>query len=891
MVPPLRRALLALVLAALAALVSLALWAALHAPQAAPDVAPRVAGLAYNAFGRHDDPLAGRLPGEARIDADLQQLAQLTTRLRTYSASEFPALPALAQRHGLELALGVWLDRRAENNRRELDAAIAAARAHRNVRRVIAGNETRLHGSLSAAELRAALRRLRAALDVPVSTAEPWHVWLREPQLAAEVDFITVHLLPYWEGVPVDGAIDEALRRYEQLRARFPGKPIVIGEIGWPSHGAPVKSALPELAQVPAAQARPDAQALFVRRFLARAAALAQAGEPLDYYLMEAIDQPWKHATEGVVGAHWGLLDAERRPKFAFAGAVRGDSTWRARAWLASLLGAAALVPLLWAFATLRPAGRIALAAGVMALASALVVALTLPFVDYLTPLQWAGLLLLAPALLLAAAILLVQWVEFAEMRWPAGLRQRLAPRPWAEGAPTPFVSIHLACCNEPPQQVIATIDSLRALDWPAFELLVIDNNTGDERLWRPVAEHVQALQRGDGAARVRFVHLPEWPGFKAGALNHALQLTDARAEWVAVVDADYVVERGWLRQLAGWTAEPGVVAVQAPQAHRDATAGLLARMMNWEYEGFFRVGMHHRHERNALVQHGTMTLVRASALRAAHGWDEACVCEDTELGLRLLERGGRIIYVDQVYGRGLVPADFAAYARQRQRWAQGAMQILRGHVRELFGRSRLTLAQRYHFVAGWLPWIGDAAHLLFSLAAIGWTFAMWAAPQAVGPPHALLAVPALALCATRLVLTPLLYRRLVTRDVRDIAGAALAGMALSHRVARGVFAAWLRVPAVFHVTRKGRAAASRSAGVFAQVREETVLLLGLLGCLLYSASEAQQAALAQPYVAWMVALACQALPYAAALVCARLSGTAPQQPQRVSAAVQPAND
>ncbi len=120
---------------------------------------------------------------------------------------------------------------------------------------------------------------------MPVSTAEPWHIWLSQPELAGHVDFITVHLLPYWEGVPVEAALDEALRRYAEVRARFPDKPVVIGEIGWPSGGDAVGVARPRRRRRP----------VFVRALPgARRHALN-----LDYYLMEAVDQPWKRATEG----------------------------------------------------------------------------------------------------------------------------------------------------------------------------------------------------------------------------------------------------------------------------------------------------------------------------------------------------------------------------------------------------------------------------------------------------------------------------------------------------------------------------------------------------------------------------------------------------------------
>ena len=215
----------------------MAAWRAFNPPQTAPEAPSRVAGLAYNAFQRWESPLSHRFPTEPELAADLRLLAGLTDRLRTYSALEFPALPRLARQSGLRLSLGVWLDRRLDNNEREIAAAIDAARQHPAVERVIAGNETQLHQRLSPAELYDYLDRLRAALPVPVSTAEPWHIWLRQPELAAHVDFITVHLLPYWEGVPMAAALDEALRRYEEIRARFPDQSVVIGEIGWPSGG------------------------------------------------------------------------------------------------------------------------------------------------------------------------------------------------------------------------------------------------------------------------------------------------------------------------------------------------------------------------------------------------------------------------------------------------------------------------------------------------------------------------------------------------------------------------------------------------------------------------------------------------------------------------------
>ena len=851
-IPVWRRRCGALVLAVLLAAANFMLWRALNAPLALPDAPARVAGLAYNGSQRRDSPLEGRFPTEDSVAADLRLLAPVSARLRTYSAAELPALPALADAHGVKLALGVWLDRRAASNEREIAAAIEAARRHASVERVIVGNETQLLGALSRAELIAQLARVRAAQPKPVSTAEPWHVWLQQPELARHVDFITVHLLPYWEGVAPQAALDLALARYREVRERFPRHHVVIGEIGWPSGGERIGAAVPS----------PAAQAAFVRGFLAHA-----AREPVDYFLMEAIDQPWKRVTEGAVGAHWGLYDAFRAPKFAFAGPMHEDPYWLPKAVISSLLGLAAMLPFLAAFAHMRLAGRVAFAAGAQAVASFAVLLATIPLEQYLRWHDAALLLALAPALATMAAILLAQLFEFCELYWPGSLRHTAAPRAATPGSQAPFVSVHLACCNEPPAMVIATLESLAALDWPACEVIVVDNNTADAAAWQPLRDWVER-RPASAAVRFRFHHLPRWPGFKAGALNFALQRTDPRAAWVAVVDADYVVRPDWLRAVAGWLEDPAAGIVQAPQAHRDWESGRFARIMNWESEGFFRIGMHHRHERDAIVQHGTMTLIRAAALRDAGGWDEACICEDTELGLRLLGRGYRAVYVDRVAGAGLVPADFDAYRRQRRRWAQGGMQILRRHAGALFGRSALRAGQRYHFVAGWLPWIGDALHLGFSFAAIAWTIGVLAAPGTFGLPGALLVAPLAVFFAARALLGPLLYARRVGCAARDVAGAALAGMALSHAIARGVIAGLAHRTAAFEITRKAHMLYPQAgARAWGPVREECALLAGLVACLaaLVLRRDPAEAATAT----WMAVLGVQALPYVAAIACA----------------------
>ena len=249
-------------------------------------------------------------------------------------------------------------------------------------------------------------------------------------------------------------------------------------------------------------------------------------------------------------------------------------------------------------------------------------------------------------------------------------------------------------------------------LDYPNYEVIVIDNNTTDPSVWHPIAEFCRKL-----GPRFRFFHEDPLRGFKAGALNFALRKTNPEAEVVSVIDSDYVVDPHWLRDLASQFTKPSVAIVQAPQDYRDEKENLFKTICYSEYKGFFHIGMITRNERNAIIQHGTMTMVRHSVLTEISGWAEWCITEDAELGLRIFEKGYEAMYINKSYGKGLMPDTFEDYKKQRFRWAYGAVQILRRHAAALFqhGGSGLTTGQRYHFIAGWLPWITDSANLVFT--------------------------------------------------------------------------------------------------------------------------------------------------------------------------------
>ncbi len=226
-----------------------------------------------------------------------------------------------------------------------------------------------------------------------------------------------------------------------------------------------------------------------------------------------------------------------------------------------------------------------------------------------------------------------------------------------------PFVSLHVPAHNEPPDMVLDTLRSLAQLDYPRYEIVVIDDNTDDEELWRPV----EAWCERHGA---KFAHLENWPGYKSGALNYALrELTDPRAEVIGVVDSDYQLRPGFLRRCAPLFADPWVGFTQAPQDYRGWSRSRYYRRLYYSYQYFFAVSQPSRNERDGAIFAGTMGLIRRVALEQLGGWDEWCITEDAELSLRLLRSGWSGLHVDESWGRGIMPLTFEALKGQRYRW------------------------------------------------------------------------------------------------------------------------------------------------------------------------------------------------------------------------------
>jgi cellulose synthase/poly-beta-1,6-N-acetylglucosamine synthase-like glycosyltransferase len=411
--------------------------------------------------------------------------------------------------------------------------------------------------------------------------------------------------------------------------------------------------------------------------------------------------------------------------------------------------------------------------------------------------------LLLVPLILIALARI----EEIAAIAFGRKPLRLVAAPPLAPEAPfAPKVSIHVPAYREPPEMLKLTLDSIAQLDYPNLECVVIINNTPDPAFWRPIEEHCAAL--GD---RVKFLREDQLEGFKAGALRLALARTASDAEIIGVLDADYVVQPDWLKDLVPLFADPKVGLVQAPQDHRDGERSAMHHAMNGEYAGFFDIGMVQRNEANAIIVHGTMCLIRRTALDAAGGWSSDTICEDTDLGLTILELGWIAHYTNRRYGHGLLPDNYLAYKRQRHRWAYGGFQILKKHwPRFLPGASGLTREQKREFALGWLNWLGaESIGVVVALLNLIWV--PFVAVFGIAIPDKVLTVPILAAFAVSMVHFVALYRLRVAIPPAQTVGAVFAAMSVQWTVARAVASGLVKDHLPFVRTAKG-GAAKRSA-------------------------------------------------------------------------------
>lgn len=822
------------------------LWGGLRDKEPAPDFKGLLPSLSYTPF--EPGHVVDHNVDPDKIRADMKKLSTLTRAIRSYSATEGNELvPPIAAEFGLKVTVGAWIDKDPDRNEREIKAAIELARKNSNVNGVVVGNEVIYRGEQKVEDLIDMIKKVKGSVRVPVTTGEIWNIWRDNPDLGSNVDFIAAHVLPYWENFRSDQAVDQAVDRYNLLRNQFPGKRIVIAEFGWPSAGYNLRNADPG----------PFQQALTLRNFVSRAEALG-----MEYNVVEAIDQPWKFF-EGGVGPYWGILNASREPKFAWTGPVENPDYWK-------LMTIALLVGILLSLPILRleqPTAKQAFLLSVTANGVGAWAATVFAYWNghyFLFGSAFAltlGMILLVPLVLIAMARI----DEIAAVAFGRTPQRLIAKDKPVENVPEnyyPKVSIHIPAYFEPVEMLKQTLDALSRLNYPNYECVVIINNTPDPAFWQPIQDHCRAL-----GERFKFINAEKVQGFKAGALRIAMDRTAADAEIIGILDADYVVDSDWLKDLVPAFADPRVGLVQAPQEHRDGGLSIMHYIMNGEYAGFFDIGMVQRNEANAIIVHGTMCLIRRAAMDMAGGWSSDTICEDSDLGLGIQELGWTTHYTNHRYGQGLLPDTYEAFKKQRHRWAYGGLQIVKKHWRYFLpGKSRLTPDQKREYGLGWLNWLGaESLGVVVALLNLVWVPIVAFADIAI--PDKILTLPIIGAFIVSLAHFLSMYRARVAIKPGQMLGAMIAAMSVQWTVSRAVAQGLITEHIAFARTSKG--GLSRMSIEFQAFWEAVIGTLLLVGAGVLIASNSFRQ-ITEIYI-FAGVLVLQSLPFLAAVAIAIL--------------------
>lgn len=458
---------LPIALFALVAALTLAFWAFLGRPIAVPlhaeAGAPKVYCVSFAPFRDGQSPFdpATRISAQ-QVEEDLERVRKISDCVRTY-ATDFGSqhVPPLVKKLGMHMYLGIWIGDDDMRNRVQVETAIAFAKRYPDViRAIIVGNEVLLRRDQPPAVLAGFIKEVKARAGVPVTYADVWEFWLRNPELAQLVDFITIHTLPYWEDIPIaaDKAaahIDATLRH---VREAFPGKEVLIGEVGWPTAGRMREGALPSLSN----QAR----------LLGDVTRFAKAGG-YHFNWIEVIDQPWKRKSEGTVGGYWGLFAAGAdQPKYMPGDPVSDHPHWRLQAGFGLALALA-----VFGFALAGGGGKASrgtwFAIATMALAGGMLGGLMVEklVLESLTAGDWAfGL---ARALVMLATLIVAAGALAGGTPVPALRRLSLRGAYGASWSERLVMALFLACLFFALQAALALAFDPRYRDFPAATLTI----------------------------------------------------------------------------------------------------------------------------------------------------------------------------------------------------------------------------------------------------------------------------------------------------------------------------------------------------------------------------------------------------------------------------------
>jgi poly-beta-1,6-N-acetyl-D-glucosamine synthase len=332
---------------------------------------------------------------------------------------------------------------------------------------------------------------------------------------------------------------------------------------------------------------------------------------------------------------------------------------------------------------------------------------------------EWSGLsaqthgLALQLGFALVLVFLLVLVLRYVLLLW-LGYLHHIESRGTPTGdADTPRVTIIVPAFNEEPV-VEAAVRSLLALDYPSYDVIVVDDGSTDATLQRATAI---AGQYGDTSVRV----LHKSNGGKASALNAGIAA--ARTPFVLCMDGDSRLSRETLRYAMRHFADPRVAAVagNVKVVNRD---NVWTRLQALEYiEGLNMARRAQGFLRAVNIIPGPIGIFRRDVLLGVGGYDRDTFAEDADVTVKLLTAGWHIVYEDRAIAYTEAPESYLDLVKQRYRWTRGILQTLRKHARSLMtsradGPARLSLLSMGFEAVLW-PAMNVLGNMVFTMAAL----------------------------------------------------------------------------------------------------------------------------------------------------------------------------
>ncbi|MES2622864.1 MAG: glycosyltransferase [Patescibacteria group bacterium] len=634
---------------------------------------------------------------ESELRADILKIKRISNCIRIYSVTNgLEVVPKIAEELKMEVIIGAWLDKFPEKNRAELINVIALAQTYKNIRYVVVGNETILMHRVRLEYLIEALVEVKKHVSQPVTTADNTLSWENNPILFKYVDFVGLHEFPYWRGITHTESLDDLKEKFETIM-KLTNKEIVLLEFGWPSDGIMEHGAVPGLIQQ--------------RQYLKNTIDFLESNN-IHYNIIEGIDVPSKlNTTEGLTGIHWGLLTQNGTNKHIFT--------------VYSLLQFILLYVFLFSIIYLynkpilvRFKDKIKSTEYILIIGSTCVAVLLVKFY----------LLYLSVMVIFQICFTLLAMYGFFEC-FHKYIQLRYAKHAFIFASTCPInttyknslVSVFVAGKNESSSQVIKTLVSILQQTHELIEVLYIDNNSKNKDSFNEVSEYFSK----NLFPKLKLFYEERIVGFKAGALNYLLEQANKDSQFVAVVDADYVVYPKWIETALKY-ADDRTGFVQFPQAYRLSEESYKRKQIieigsTVEQRYVFDIVYPIRSLIGNVVQNGTMVMISRSCLN--NGWPTYSICEDAALGLEMSVKGATSVYVPIVMGLGSNLQNFTNLRKQRNRWVFGAMQIIqRGilHPRTLLNKTFLL------FCIDWLGWIMHGLYPILLISSLGYVCFLW---------------------------------------------------------------------------------------------------------------------------------------------------------------------